>query len=189
MRRRWAVMSLVVASAMVLVPVPSLAAASGHNVKGEGVVQQAGPQPDVYTCYPAWQFAINTTEQSNVFTLQVDGTHVVNDTQSPETVYSTITGTYSTSGTTSGSLAAGWGPIDATVGYSAQQTVTWSSSEETAITVEPGYTGWNEYGNAHNEWYGQYYYLTSSCTETNSEWITVQSPHYSEIISITQPNG
>lgn len=164
-------------SAVILMSSPAFAASKG------------GSQPEVQTCYTTWQFASATKQASDVFTDQVDGIRYWNQTQNAITVTSTFSGSVTYSASASATLGGGWGPINATVGYNADTSVTWTASEAETITINPGYVGWNEYGNARDQWYGDYYYVTSSCTITDSQWITVNSPRFSEVVAKTQYQG
>jgi hypothetical protein len=141
--------------------------------------------PQLRSCTPGWQFSISSQPENQVFINVERGSTVINLTNNPETYTSSISEDVTTSSTATGTLGGGWGPIDASVGYSADVSQTWTVSESTTITIDPGYEGWNDYGVLRNEWYGDYYYLQSDCTY-NSEWIYVYSPRYKAIESHTQ---
>jgi len=140
--------------------------------------------PQSYACVEGWEFS--GTQKDPVFYKIVEGTHYLNKTKDNITVTSTFTGSHSKSSTASASLEGGWGPISAEVGYNAQKTVKWTSSEAVKITIRPNYEGWNNYGTERDIWVGTYYYLTSSCKETNSSSITVYIPKVKAVESHTR---
>lgn len=59
------------------------------------------------------------------------------------------------------------------------------TTQSVSSTIKTGYTGRHDYGVSQNEWYGDYYYLNSSCTHSNS-YIYVYSPKTKAIASHTQ---
>lgn len=142
--------------------------------------------PNTRACYPGWEFDITAQPENMQFVNMEQGSIVYNNTQSPLTRTSSITRSVSKSSSTSASLQAGWGPINASVGYSADRTQSYTQSDSIQITVNPGYMGWIDYGVSQNEWEGYYEYLQSNCTYTDSTFMTVYSPKVPAQDAITQ---
>lgn len=133
--------------------------------------------PQVLSCSAGWEFSIISQPENNMFVGMEKGTLVINPSSDPNPVteVSTISSRVSKSSSVSATLGGGWGPINASVGYQADLTQTWTTSDSYTITIDPGYEGYWYYGVAQNEWYGNYYYLQSDCYHSNND-ITAWSP-------------
>lgn len=116
----------------------------------------------------------------------VQGLVTKNEGNTQVTVTSTFSGSYTRGASATGTLSAGWGPINASVGYDADTSVEWSASEALSQPISPGYEGWIDYGTSQNEWYGSYYYLNSSCGYTN-DYMDVYSPKVATDVVHSQP--
>ena len=112
--------------------------------------------------------------------------NVINKTNKPITETSELSSTATVSGTITGSGGFDWKVIEATVGFEIGGSYSWTTSQATTITVDPGYWGWIDYG-AHTEtWKGNYYHLTESCNQSNKRYITVKGPKYKAKLAKTE---
>lgn len=165
-KTRYILASLVMATATIAATGTAMAAKAPSSVS-----------PNFRSCSTGWKFAISSQLEKNQFTLLEKGTVVQNPPNAQTNMVQTSTIQYNTSksSSTSGSLAAGWGPINAAVGYQANLTQTWTTSQSITISVPPGYQEYVAYGALQNEWYGNYYYLQSNCSHSN-DYMYVWSP-------------
>jgi hypothetical protein len=124
-------------------------------------------EPYGYVCEPGWAYRNPTKQKSLYFSKKFEGTHYINKTGSNITYTSTISGSGTLGVTASASLGGGWGPINASVGYTANLSFTISASDAVSITIRPHYEGWNDYGTKKDQWYGYYVYVNSSCNESS----------------------
>lgn len=136
--------------------------------------------PQYRSCSPGWQFAVSSQLENHAFTGLEKGTLIINPYNpqggnAPVTLTSTLSYNVSRSASTSTSLGGGWGPINASIGYNVDVSQSFAVSQSVTITIDPGYEGYQYYGVAQSEWYGNYYYLQSDCTYT-SNYIHVYSP-------------
>lgn len=133
--------------------------------------------PQIISCSAGWQFSITSQPEHNAFIGLERGTLVINPSGDPNPVTQGSRISYSTSksSSVSATLGGGWGPINASVGYQANLTQTWTTSQSEGMTIDPGWEGYWYYGIAQNKWYGDYYYLQSDCYHSNN-YITVWSP-------------
>ncbi|WP_157800149.1 hypothetical protein [Sporolactobacillus pectinivorans] len=146
-------------------------------------------QPQRVGTVAAWIFDQVTKKENGTFIDVVNGDRYWNTTKDNISLTSSFTGSHTNGSSVSASLGGGWGPINATVGYNANSSYTWSYTEAVHITIRPGYMGWNEYGVGRDEWYGHYYYRDQYGNESSSHWIYVYSPRYKLIKATTQYRG
>lgn len=137
---------------------------------------QTAELPNRVGATPGWVFEIITTEEHNAFIEQTHTPVIYNATsttspyQFQQTVNFTVTATHS------GNLAAGWGPINAAVGFDASQSLTCEWSQALTVNIPPHQYGWIDFGYARDKWYGDYAYQDSYGNLSNDEYITVTSP-------------
>jgi hypothetical protein len=150
----------------------------------QSTVQAATDDPQYAEACPAgWAYRNASKTNSLYFSKTTSGTHYINKTGSNLTYTSSISGSYTAGATASGSLGGGWGPISATVGYTANTSYAITASDSVTITVRPHYEGWNDYGTKRDKWTGYYVYLSSNCPETSGSNITITSPRAEAVVS------
>ncbi|HAX72954.1 MAG TPA: hypothetical protein DCY20_05470 [Firmicutes bacterium] len=158
-----------------------------YNIENEpltNIENTAERQPYANVCIAGNEF--DGTRTSSGFTLGKSGTRVINKTNKPITETSELSSTATVSGTITGSGGFDWKVIEATVGFEIGGSYSWTTSQATSITVDPGYWGWIDYG-AHSEtWKGNFYYLTESCNQSNKRYITVKGPKYKAKLAKTE---
>lgn len=132
--------------------------------------------PYVVIGEPGWFFRNTTKLGSMVFFNAVSGRHYINATGSTMTYTSTVETSITVGGESSASLEGGWGPISATIGYTANQSFTINQSDSASITIRPHYEGWIDYGTKKDTWTGTYGYVDMYGNESKVVNITVKSP-------------
>jgi hypothetical protein len=132
-----------------------------------------------------YEFLNYTTQASNAFVQQAVS-YVFDNTTNTSAVYRwTGSVQVSASASASASLGGGWGPINASLGLTADTSVSQYYSTEASITVPAHGYGWYEFGYAHSQWYGDYAYVNENGEITSNDWITVNSPRYNELLGAT----
>ena len=158
-----------------------------YDIENESLINKESTpegQPCANVCIAGNAF--DGTRTSRGFTLGKSGTRVINKTNKPITETSELSSTATVSGTITGSGGFDWKVIEATVGFEIGGSYSWTTSQATTITVDPGYWGWIDYG-AHTEtWKGNYYHLTESCNQSNKRYITVKGPKYKAKLAKTE---
>lgn len=154
-------------------PVQSPAYAASNNTVSPKIVQ----------CQTGWSYRNATKQKSLYFSKKTEGVHYINKTGSNETYTSTVQDTFTVSADASATLGGGWGPINASVGYTANTSFSITTSDSVTIIIRPHYEGWNDYGTKKDQWYGYYVYTGSSCVESSGSYITVHSPRVKAVVS------
>lgn len=116
----------------------------------------------------------------------ISGSHYINATKDNMTVQSTISHAVTLSATANCSLSGGWGAVNASIGYTANRSETWTKADALTITVRPGYEGWNEYGVKRDTWTGKCIYRNERGDEFNPKYITITSPRHKVVIAKTR---
>jgi len=149
-----------------------------------------GGDPRLLPGQSGYEFINYSQEVSNVFVQQTYTPVVYNNSASPSVYYWTGSKTVSASASASGSLADGWGPINASIGYNVNTSISQTYTTETSLTIPSHYYGWYEFGYAHSVWYGDYAYVNGNTGAVlSNEWITVDSPRFNKIKEMTSPTS
>ena len=152
-----------------------------HNHQAFAATGKNTISPNNYVCPAGWAYDSATRTHYHQFQNVVTGTRYDNHTLDNISYTSTFSGTHSKSASVSGSIEGGWGPINATVGYSADTSFSWTSSEAVTVTVRPKYEGWNDYGVSRDVWSGTYQYTNSTCGTSSAHNVTVYTPRYKTV--------
>ncbi|PWK13956.1 hypothetical protein C7459_106254 [Tumebacillus permanentifrigoris] len=137
-------------------------------------------------CIAEWVYQNPSQISSMQFYKMSEGTHYINKTGRDVTFTSTISNTSTIGGSVNGSIGGGWGPINYSLGFQANASYAWSTSESYAMTVSNNYEGWNEYGVNRDQYTGYYVYVNQFCNESNGSYITVTAPRTKTVVGRTR---
>lgn len=137
-------------------------------------------------CSEGWVFENTSPVYTSQFYKMSEGTHYINKTGRDVTFTSTISSTATIGGSVTGTIGGGWGPINLSLGFQANASYSWTSSDSYAMTVSNNYEGWNEYGVNRDSYNGYYVYVNQFCSESNGSYITVTSPRTKAVVGRTR---
>lgn len=146
-----------------------------QNVTEDATVEPVF-SPFAYACIPGYEYDGRRLEAK--FENKKSGDRFGNTTSRDIVRVSSIGTSATIFGGATSEGAFTWGPINAKVGFNINGSYTWNDSESLTITIPPNRMGWMDYGSYQEKWTGTYYYLTSSCSQTNKVGVTPKGPRY-----------
>lgn len=127
-------------------------------------------------CIPGYEY--DARKISGAFENGKSGSRFANKTSSTVTKVSQLSTDKTIGGEVSASGDFTWGPVQSTVGFKINGSYTWRTAESSSLPIKPKKMGWVDYGTYKEKWTGDYYYLTSSCSETSKVSVTPKGPKY-----------
>ncbi|GEO25325.1 hypothetical protein AAC03nite_11100 [Alicyclobacillus acidoterrestris] len=158
---------------------------NGNSICRNNLQLPTSESPNVIIGQAGYVFQDVTTEENNKFVEQAHSPVYYNGSSSTSPYNFIETSTFSVSASASGSLSAGWGPINAAVGFNADTSLSESWQYQVTVNVPAKHYGWFDYGYYRDEWYGDYAYQNQYGEITSDDWITVYSPRSQEYQSHT----